>query len=46
MAKKNKYKGFVIREFGFDNKKYFYGDTFETSNKEIYENLINIKRIK
>ena len=46
MGRKKKYKGVAIREFGFDGKKYFYGDAFETTDKKAYDNLINIKRIK
>ena len=44
--RKKKYKGVVIRNFTFGNVKYVYGNVFETTNKEQYDNLINIKRIK
>lgn len=44
--RKKKYKGVVIRNFSFDGLKYVYGNVFETTKKEQYDNLINIKRIK
>lgn len=40
------YRGSVIREFSLNGINYIYGDIFKTSNKEQYNNLINIKRIK
>jgi hypothetical protein len=46
MARKKKYKGIANRVFGFGEKRYQKGDLFETTDKEAYENLINIKRIK
>ena len=46
MARKKKFKGVVIRNFGFNGVKYVFGNVFETTNKEQYDHLINIKRIK
>lgn len=43
---KKTYKGVAIRVFGFKGVQYFAGDNFETKDKKIYDNLINIKRIK
>lgn len=44
--RKKKYKGVVIRNFGFGKVKYVYGNLFETNDKEQFDNLINNKRIK
>jgi len=41
-----KYKGVAIRFFGFEKNQYYTGDEFETTNKKMYDHLINIKRIK
>lgn len=46
MAKKKIYSGVVIVRFGFKDKKYIVGDLFKTTDKEVYDNLINIKKIK
>lgn len=46
MSRKKKYKGVALRVFGFNGKRYKSGDPFETTNEEVYKNLINIKRIK
>lgn len=46
MARKKKYKGVVIRNFGIDGVQFVTGNPYETTNKERYDHLINIKRIK
>jgi|TARA_R110000787_G_scaffold261374_1_gene366728 hypothetical protein len=46
MGRKKKYKGVATRVFGIGNKRYEKYDLFETTDKEVYDNLINIKRIK
>lgn len=51
MARKKKYKGIVLKEFkvGSDPAKritYKVGDSFETKSKKVYDDFINIKRIK
>lgn len=46
MARKKKYKGVAIRNFGFKGKRYLTNDSFETTSEKDYNNLINIKRIK
>jgi len=46
MGRKKKYKGVVIRNFGYGSVKYVFGNVFETTCKETYDHLINIKRIK